>query len=102
MNTITYKRKQYPTRTFMINWVEESEGTSPHQITVSVESLSNELMKDTNDFENFDGEHGAEADTVDQQIYFYLPDEGFDDDAKTVCEQVDEARFISELEQEVD
>lgn len=101
MATITYKNKEYPTRTFMVLYDEEKETDKPHQITVSVESLSEELMKDTEDFTDYSGKHGAEAEAVDNQIYYYVIDSVINLSGKEVCENVDEVRFVSEIIDEV-
>jgi len=75
MNTITYKGKEYPTRTFTVLFEEEE-----HTYTVSVDSL----------FTAFGDEWdimGSEAQKVDNEIYFYVPDDVIDLSAFEICDK---------------
>lgn len=65
MDTIKYKGKEYPTRTFLVNSPEFGE---PQEVKISVESLS----------EAMDGKYeisGTEEEGIDEEIYFYVKDE---------------------------
>lgn len=64
METITYKGKEYPTRTFLVNNPEIGE---PQEITISVESLSVAM-------EGKYEENGTEEQAIDETIYFYVLD----------------------------
>ena len=83
MNTITFKGKEYLTRTF--NVVSEGIDT---QITISIQSLSDALMNGKVE----DGE------AIDDEIYFYVEDEVINLSGEEICkDHLDiEMEFISE------
>jgi len=83
MKTITFKGKEYPTRTF--NVVSEGIDT---QITIATDSLSEALMNGKIE----DGE------AIDNEIYFYVEDEVILLSGEEICkEHLDiEMEFISE------
>lgn len=93
MDSIKYKGKSYPLRHFLVKFDGDNKKDKPHFISVSVESLSEEMQKDCGEsFENMT----PEAEYVDGKVYFYVPDEVINLTSKEVCSCVDEVTFISE------
>jgi hypothetical protein len=88
MNKITYKGIDYPTRTFNVVIGYDDE---PRQIIIATESLDEAIGTDHE-------EVGSEAESVDDQIYFYVTDEVLELDAELICyKHLDEPmKFISE------
>lgn len=89
MDSITYKGKEYPVRTF----TTEFEGdVSTHMI--ATESLSTAIGID----ENYDGNLDEEEEEIDQSIYYYVEDGVIEMDAEVICkDHLDvEMKFISE------
>jgi len=84
---ITFKGKEYPTRTFTMT----CEGAGEMTAIIATESLS-EAMGD--DKEAFD----TEANNIDNTIYFYVEDEVINLPAEEICKNhLDiEFKFISE------
>jgi len=66
MDTIKYKGKDYPTRTFLVKSPEF--GDEPQEVKISVESLS-EAMEGKYE------ENDTEEQGIDEEIYFYVKDE---------------------------
>jgi len=77
MNTIEYKGKQYPTRTFKVS---SPEFGGEQTYTIGTDSLF-EAFGD--DYEN----HGTEANEVDNKIYFYVEDIEIYYKAKRIVEE---------------
>ena len=75
MNTIEYKGKEYPTRTFLVNSVEFDE---PKELTIGTISLYNAF---NDEHEN----HYTEANNVDCQIYYYVEDNLIGLSGKEIC-----------------
>lgn len=89
MDTIIYKGKEYPTRTFEVKYEGEK-----HTHTIATESLATAIGID----DDYDGSLGDEEENIDQSIYFYVEDEVLLLDAKEIClEHLDiPMKFISE------
>ena len=86
MKTITFKGKEYPTRTFNVMF----EGDR-HQYKIATDSLYFALGDDKE-------KHGSEANEIDNEIYFYVEDEVIGIEASEICQDcLDEPmEFISE------
>lgn len=74
MNKITFKGKEYPTRTFVVEFDEMQ-----HTYTIATESLAEAL-----------GVHGAKdltgrAEQIDNEIYYYVEDEQIKLGADEIC-----------------
>jgi len=91
MDTINYKGKEYPTRTFNVI-CEGDERT----YTIATDSLAEAIG--IND--EYDGTLGDEEENIDQSIYFYVEDEVINLDAEEICkDHLDvEMEFVSEGE----
>ena len=76
MDTIKYKGKEYPTRTFLVNSPEFGE---PQEVKISVMSLS-EAMEGKYEIS------GTEEESIDEEIYFYVNDEEIKFSAEEICE----------------
>lgn len=72
---ISYHGKQYPILEVNIN-LNLNGRLEP--VWVSVESLSDELLPDGNDYSD------NEAIAIDEKIYFFIPDEMADKDEQTI------------------
>jgi hypothetical protein len=70
---IKFKGKEYPTRTFVVEFDEMQ-----HTYTIATESLS-EAMGDNKE------KHGTRANEIDNQIYFYVEDEVIELGADEIC-----------------
>lgn len=92
MNTITYKGKEYPTRTFTVFL-----GGEDRIITISTQSLSDAMGEDKE-------VHGTEANNIDETIYFYVDNEEIlEMDAQEICENwLDESMSLIEDHDESD
>lgn len=89
MDTITYKGKDYPIRTFEVQ--HEHSGDKTTIYTIGVDSLWDAL--------NEDGEVPESGEHVDDQIYHYIPDEELNLDAEFICSELLDIpmEFINEL-----
>jgi len=70
---ITYKGKEYPTRTFVVEFDDMQ-----HTYTIATESLSDAMGDDK---EKFD----TEANEIDNEIYYYVEDEQIELGADEIC-----------------
>lgn len=77
MNTITYKGKEYPTRTFTVTSPEFGEEQT---YTIATNSLFDAISKDDKH-----EVYGTLENAVDNKIYFYVEDEVIKLDAKEIC-----------------
>ena len=73
MNTITYKKTKYPTRTF--NVICEGEERT---YTIATDSLYNAI-------EDKIEKWGSRENDIDYQIYFYVEDEVINLSAEEIC-----------------
>lgn len=89
METITFKGKEYPTRTFNVILDGDNETT---EIIITTYSLSDAMGddKEIND---------TEANDIDNTIYFYVENSAIDLDADVICQNhLDEPmEFVEEL-----
>ena len=76
MDTIKYKGKEYPTRTFLVNSPEFGE---PQEVKISVMSLS-EAMEGKYEISD------SEEESIDEEIYFYVEDEQIHWTGEQICE----------------
>ena len=73
MNKITFKGKEYPTRTFIVLFEDEKR-----KYTIATESLSKAM---SDEYEEF----GTEANKIDNEIYFYVEDEIIELGGDEIC-----------------
>lgn len=91
MDTVTYKNKNYPVRTFEVQ--HEHTGDKTTTYTIGVDSLWDAIMGENGDPVDEGGE------IIDMEIYHYIPDEELSLDAEHICKNLldIEMKFISEL-----
>jgi hypothetical protein len=82
VDAIEYDVKFYPTRTFEVTHDEDG---STHTYMVAPEKLSDAMI--AKEGEDATVTHGSEAQLVDENIYHYVEDSVFYEDAKFVCEE---------------
>ena len=75
MDTIKYKGKEYPTRTFLVNSPEFGE---PQEIKISVMSLVMAM-------EGKYGINGSVEQDIDEEIYIYVEDEEIKLTPEEIC-----------------
>lgn len=87
METIVYKGKEYPTRTFDV----ETEDGAEMTITIATEELSEAIEHSIDIVDSIE-------ETIDNQIYFYIQSDLIDLEAEEICQhQLDEEMtFINE------
>lgn len=82
MNKITFKRKDYPVREFI---VKETESGNPKRIIVAHDSLSNAIEEIVGEDFDYSQDPSDECWEMDQKIYYYLSDEEFNLPAAEIC-----------------
>jgi hypothetical protein len=89
MNTINFKGKEYPKRTFVVT---SSEFAGKVTYTIATESLY-EALGETKE------KWGTKENDIDNEIYFYVEDEVIGMNAKEICaNHLDiEMRLIKEI-----
>lgn len=87
MDTIVYKGKEYPTRTFDV----ETEDGAEMTITIATESLSEAIEDSINVVDSIE-------ESIDTQIYFYIDNGSFYLEPEDICLNLldEEMRFINE------
>lgn len=86
MNTVEYKNKKYPVRILNVD-----RGLGEETITIAPQSLSDAMGSDVDI-------HGSAAQRLDEEIYFYLPDEWMNNPAEYICKDLldEPVDFVSE------